>query len=419
MHGARLRSAIALLLALAACGEERPEAEPGAGDPAAIRPFTIAVPDSVLADLEARLASTRLPDAGPGQPWEYGTPRAYLEELLGYWRDGFDWRAQERKLNELEHFATTLEGVDVHFVHARSANPDATPLLLVHGWPGSFVEFVDLVGPLTDPAAHGGDAADAFHVVIPSLPGFGFSGKPAVPGFNPEKMADVLAGLMARLGYDRYGVQGGDWGAIVGRSLAGNHPAQVIGLHSNFMTGGPPAGVADPNEGVPEAELALRAERAQAFAEGSAYQEIQGTKPQTLGYGLNDSPAGLAAWIVEKFHGWTDNDGNPESAIARDRILTNVTLYWVTESITSSTRIYYESRHTPASRPVRYVEVPTGIAVFPKEIYFVPRRWAEARYNVVRWTMMPRGGHFAALEEPELLLEDVRAFFREVREVLR
>jgi pimeloyl-ACP methyl ester carboxylesterase len=415
MHGARLRSAIALLLALAACGGERPPPEPVGGDPEAIRPFTIAVPDSVLADLEARLARTRLPDAGPGRPWEYGTDRGYLEGLLAYWRDGFDWRAQERALNQLDHFKTTIEGVEVHFVHARSPNPDAMPLLLTHGWPGSFIEFVDLVGPLTDPAAHGGDPADAFHVVIPSLPGFGFSGKPTVPGFNPEKMADMLATLMERLGYERFGAQGGDWGAIISRSLAGNYPDRVIGLHSNFMTGGPPAGVTDPNEGVPEAELALRTERTQAFAEGSAYQEIQGTKPQTLGYGLTDSPAGLAAWIVEKFHGWSDNDGNPESAIGRDEILTNVTLYWVTESITSSTRIYYESRHTPASRPVRYVEVPTAVAVFPKEIYFVPRRWAESRYNVVRWTMMPRGGHFAALEESELLLEDVRAFFADLR----
>ncbi|MGE0158997.1 MAG: epoxide hydrolase family protein [Gemmatimonadales bacterium] len=391
------------------------EASAVADDPEAVRPFTIAVPDSVLDDLNARLARTRLPDEGPGEPWEYGTDRAYLEELIAYWREGFDWRAQERALNELDHFVTTIDGVDVHFVHARSENPDAMPLLLTHGWPGSFVEFVDLIGPLTDPAAYGGNPADAFHVVIPSLPGFGFSGKPTEPGWNPEKMADVLAALMERLGYERYGAQGGDWGAIIGRSLAGNHADQVIGLHSNFMTGGPPPGVADPNEGVPEAELALRAERTEAFAEGSAYQDIQGTKPQTLGYALNDSPAGLAAWIVEKFHGWSDNDGNVESAIDRDKILTNVMLYWVTESITSSTRIYYESRHTPSTRPVRYVDVPTGVAVFPKEIYFVPRRWAEARYDVVRWTTMPRGGHFAALEEPELLVEDVRAFFRELR----
>jgi pimeloyl-ACP methyl ester carboxylesterase len=411
----RVTCALALGAALAACSGGRPAENEGLSDAGAVRPFTIAVPDSVLADLDQRLARARLPDAGPGAPWEYGTDRGYLEELLAYWRDGFDWRAQERALNDLDHFTTTIDGIDVHFVHARSPDPDAMPLLLTHGWPGSFVEFVELVGPLTDPAAHGGDPADAFHVVVPSLPGFGFSGKPTAPGYNPERMADVLAALMARLGYERYGAQGGDWGAIIGRSLAGNYPEHVIGLHSNFMTGGPPPGVTDPNEGVPQAELDLRAERVQAFAEGSAYQEIQGTKPQTLGYGLNDSPAGLAAWIVEKFHGWSDNDGHPESAFSKDQILTNVTLYWVTASITSSTRIYYESRHTPASRPVRFVEVPTGVAVFPKEIYFTPRRWAESRYNVVRWTMMPRGGHFAALEEPELLVDDIRAFFRELR----
>jgi microsomal epoxide hydrolase len=276
------------------------------------------------------------------------------------------------------------------------------------------VEFLDVIGPLVDPAAHGGDAADAFHVVAPSLPGFGLSGKPTEPGYGPERMADILAELMARLGYDRYGLQGGDWGAIISRSHAGNHAEHVIGLHSNFVLGGPPPGV-DPEEGVPEVELEMRRERTQAFAEGSAYQDIQGTKPQTLGYGLNDSPAGLAAWIVEKFHGWSDNDGNVESAFTNDQMLTNVTLYWVTGTITSSTRIYYESRHTPTTRPVGYVEVPTGAAIFPEEIYFTPRRWAEAGYNIVRWTVMPRGGHFAALEEPELLVEDVRAFFRDLR----
>ena len=403
-----------MLWSLAACAAE-PAVERTPSDPEAVRPFTIAVPDAVLVDLGERLARTRLPDSGPGAAWEMGTDRAYLEGLLEYWRDGFDWRAQERALNELDHFATSIDGLDVHFIHQRSPNPEAQPLLLVHGWPGSFVEFVGLVGSLTDPAAHGGDAADAFHVVIPSLPGFGFSGKPAEPGFGPEKMADVLAALMGRLGYERYGVQGGDWGAIIGRSLAGNYPDHVIGLHSNFMTGGPPTGVTDPNEGVPAIELELRAERTEAFSEGSAYQEIQGTKPQTLGYGLNDSPAGLAAWIVEKFHGWSDNDGDVETAFTRDQILTNVTLYWVTETITSSTRIYYESRHTPATRPVRYVAVPTAVAVFPREIYFTPRLWAEARYNIVRWTMMPRGGHFAALEEPELLVEDVRSFFMDLR----
>ena len=407
-----------LLSPAAACGGQ-PSAEAvtrgATDDPEAIRPFRITVPDEVLTDLRERLERTRLPDAGPGDLWQYGADRAYIEELAAYWRDGFDWRAQEQKLNELDHFQTAIDGLDLHFIHARSPNPNAIPLLLVHGWPGSFVEFLGVIGPLTDPSTHGGEASDAFHLVIPSLPGFGFSERPTEPGYNPERMADVLASLMARLGYDRYGVQGGDWGAIIGRSLAGNHPGQVIGLHVNFMTGGPPAGDPRPDEGVPQVELDLRAERTAAFAEGSAYQEIQGTKPQTLGYGLNDSPVGLAAWIVEKFHGWSDNDGSVESAFTKDQLLTNVTLYWVTETITSSTRIYYESRHTPASRPVRYVEVPTGAAIFPKEIYFTPRKWAEARFNLVRWTMMPRGGHFAALEEPELLVDDVRAFFRQLR----
>lgn len=403
-----------MAVAFSACGGEPRLEEPAASDPEAVRPFTIAVPDAALLDLRERLERTRLPDQIPGTAWDYGTNRAYLEELLDYWREDFDWREHELRLNAFDQFKTEIDGVDVHFVHERSSNPDAVPLLLIHGWPGSFVEFAGLVGPLTDPISYGGSESDAFHVVVPSLPGFGFSGKPAEPGFSPERMADMLAALMERLGYDRYGVQGGDWGGIIGRSLAGNHGEAVIGFHTNFVLGGPAAGT-DPTEGVTADESEMRRDRAEAFAEGSAYQEIQGTKPQTLGVGLNDSPAGLAAWIVEKFHGWSDNDGDVESAFTRDELLTNITLYWVTETITSSARIYYESRHAPASRPVRYVEVPTAGAIFPKEIYFTPRVWAEARYNIVRWTVMPRGGHFAALEEPELLLDDVRAFFSDLR----
>jgi microsomal epoxide hydrolase len=368
----------------------------------------------VLQDLRVRLERTRLPDQIPGTAWEQGTDRAYLEGLLAYWRDGFDWRAQERELNRFDHFRTAIDGLDLHFVHERSASADAIPLLLLHGWPGSFIEFMGLVGPLTDPAA-GGAGGQAFHVVIPSLPGFGFSEAPEARGYGPERIADVLAALMERLGYDRYGVQGGDWGAIIGRSVAGNYPDRVIGLHSNFILGGPAPG-ADPDAGVTAEERELRRERVAAFAEGSAYQEIQGTKPQTLGYGLNDSPAGLAAWIVEKFHAWSDHDGDVERAIPRDRLLANVTLYWVTGTIASSTRIYYESRHTPTTRPVDYVEVPTAGAIFPKEIYFTPRAWAESRFNIVRWTVMPRGGHFAALEEPDLLVDDIRAFYRQLRE---
>ena len=394
-------------LASPASAEGQPDAE-------AIRPFTIQIADEVLTDLNDRLARTRLPDQIPDTGWDYGTNLDYLEGLLAYWQDGFDWRAQERRLNEFDHFKTVIDGVDLHFIHQRSAEEDAIPLLLTHGWPGSFVEFANLIGPLTDPAAYGGDPADAFHVVIPSLPGFGFSGKPTETGYNPERMADVLAGLMERLGYDRYGAQGGDWGAIIGRALAGNYGDRVIGLHSNFILGGPPPG-GDPRKGVSDEERERQRERAAAFADGRGYQAIQGYKPQTLGYGLNDSPAGLAAWIVEKFHGWSDNDGDVESAFTKDEILTNITLYWVTGTITSSTRIYYESGNTPATRPVGYVDVPTGAAIFPKEIIFTPRRWAEANYNIVRWTVMPRGGHFAALEEPELLVDDIRAFFSELR----
>jgi pimeloyl-ACP methyl ester carboxylesterase len=404
-----------LIVSLATCTGMPPESAETVADSDAIRPFTIDVADEVLTDLRDRLARTRFPDQIPGTSWDYGANREYMEELLAYWQDDFDWRAQERRLNEFDHFKTTIDGLDVHFIHQRSASEDAVPLLLTHGWPGSFAEFADLIGPLTDPAAYGGNPADAFHVVIPSLPGYGFSGRPTETGYNPERMADILAALMERLGYDRYGAQGGDWGAIISRVLAANYGDRLIGLHSNFMIAGPPPGVADPEEGIPVDELELRRERARAFADGRGYQAIQGTKPQTLGYGLNDSPAGLAAWIVEKFHGWSDNDGDVGSAFTKDELLTNITIYWVTETITSSSRLYYESGNTRPTRPVGYIEVPTGVAIFPKEILFSPRKWAEARYNIVRWTMMPRGGHFAALEEPELLLDDIRAFFRDLR----
>ena len=416
-----------LLAVLAACSGEAPMTDETAltgpvpvmsteppTDPEAVRPFTIDVPDEVLTDLQDRLSRTRLPDQIPGTEWDYGADRAYLEELLAYWQDGFDWRAQEQILNQFDHFKTVIDGVDVHFIHQRSPVGGATPLLLTHGWPGSFTEFTQIIGPLTDPASHGGDAADAFHLVIPSIPGFGLSGKPTERGYNPERMADVLAGLMERLGYERYGAQGGDWGAIISRVLAFKYADHLIGLHSNFITSGPPAGMADPEEGVPVEELELREERLAIRSTGRGYSEIQGTKPQTVGYGLNDSPAGLAAWIVEKFHGWSDHGGDIERSFTKDQLLTNVTLYWVTGTATSSARIYYESRHAPPTRPVGYVEVPTAGAIFPEEISFTPRKWAEANYNIVRWTRMPEGGHFAALEQPELLVDDIRAFFREL-----
>jgi pimeloyl-ACP methyl ester carboxylesterase len=379
----------------------------------AIVPFKISVPDSVLRDLKDRLARTRFPDQLQNVGWDYGTDPAYLKPLVEYWRDRFDWRAQERKLNEFDQFTTTIDGLKIHFIHQKSRVPNAFPLVLTHGWPGSIYEFHKVIGPLTDPAKYGGRPEDAFTVVAISLPGFGFSERPKDRGYNPEKMAGIIAKLMARLGYSRYGVQGGDWGGIISRIVALNDAQHVAGLHLNFCTAPAPTGVANPLEGVPEAEAALMNATNSRMENERAYQQIQGTKPQTLGVGLTDSPAGLASWIVEKFHAWCDCGDSIESRFSKDDLLTNITIYWATETAASSTRIYYENRVAP---PVQgRVTVPTACALFPKEITTPPRKWVEARYNLVRWTPMPRGGHFAALEQPELLVNDVREFFRTIR----
>jgi epoxide hydrolase len=379
-----------------------------------IKPFKIQVADSVLADLKDRLARTRFPGEIANSNWDYGTNLSYLKELIAYWRDHYDWRAAEKRLNQFDQFTTNIDGLDIHFIHQRSKNPNAMPIAITHGWPGSIVEFTKIIGPLTDPAAHGGNASDSFHVVAISLPGFGFSGKPTERGYSPERIAGIIAKLMARLGYTRYGLQGGDWGSAISRFAALNDASHVAGLHLNFCLAGPPPGAKDPNEGVTPAELErLRARQTVFDTEERGYFLEQSTKPQTVGYGLDDSPAGLAAWVVEKFHGWSDSGGNVEQAFTKDELLTNITLYWVTQSATSSARIYYENRR--ATSPQRRVEVPTACAVFPKEINIPPRRWVEAQYNVTRWTEMPRGGHFAALEEPNLLVDDVRAFFRTLR----
>ena len=413
------------LLLAAACGA--PDADPvePAGepmeeapvDPTAVRPFTVDVPDAVLDDLRARLDNARLPDQLDGAGWTYGTDLDYLTGLLAYWRDGFDWRAQERRLNEFDQYKTVIDDLDIHFIHQRSAEPDAIPLIITHGWPGSIAEFLKIIGPLTDPVAHGGQAQDAFHVVAPSMPGYGFSDKPRAPGFGPEQIAEVNAALMARLGYDRYGIQGGDWGSIVSRWNAFNHPEQAIGLHINMLIAAAPRGEGDPAAGVPPEELERsRARSAFYNTAESGYSQIQGTKPQTLGYALNDSPAGQAAWIVEKFRAWCDCDGDPESVFTRDELLTNIMIYWVTQTATSSARLYYESRNAPTSRPMGRIETPTGAAIFPYELFISPRKWAEASYNITHWTEMPRGGHFAAMEQPELLVDDLRAFFRPLRD---
>jgi len=379
----------------------------------AITPFKIHIDDAVLADLKQRLARTRFPGEIAKSDWDYGTNLGYLKELVTYWHDRYDWRAAERRLNQFDQFTTNIDGLDIHFIHQRSKNPNAMPLAITHGWPGSVVEFTKVIGPLTDPVAHGGNAGDSFHVVAISVPGFGFSGKPTERGYGPERIAGIVAKLMARLGYTRYGLQGGDWGSSISRFAALNDASHVAGLHLNFCLAGPPPGAKDPNEGVTPAELERTRARQTFFDTERGYFLEQSTKPQTIGYSLDDSPAGLAAWIVEKFRSWSDVDGSVETKFTKDELLTNITLYWVTQSGASSARIYYENQRAKPAQG--RVTVPTACAVFPKEISIAPRKWVEAQYNVTRGTEMPRGGHFAAMEEPQLLVDDVRAFFRTLR----
>ena len=383
-----------------------------------ITPFQISISDDDLQDLQLRLSRTRLPDQLNNITWEYGTDLNYMRELIGYWQDGFDWREQERQLNQFDQFKTVVDDLNMHFIHQRSNNPDAIPLMIVHGWPGSVSEFSKIIGPLTDPLAHGGDISDSFHVIAPSLPGFGFSGIPDETGYSPERIALLLAELMEKIGYERYAIAGGDWGAIINRHLANHYPDRLIGLHSNMMLAGPPAGT-EQRANVTEEEDEARAARQGYMQNEVAYQQIQGTKPQTLGYGLNDSPAGVAAWIVEKFHGWTDMpqgaDGYLDNHFTKDELLTNIAIYWFTNTITSSTRIYLENRNTPAIKPMEFINVPTGAAIFPAEIFITPRSWAEASYDLRHWAVMEEGGHFAALEQPELYLNDLREFFRLLR----
>lgn len=372
-------------------------------------PFRVEVPDEVLVDLGDRLRRTRFPNAVDGAGWEQGTDLAYLQELVGYWADGFDWRAQEARINAFDQVTTAGDGQRIHLIHARSPEPDATPLLLVHGWPGSIVEFLDVLGPLTDPRAHGGEPSDAFHVVAPSLPGYTFSGPTHERGWNPRRIASAFVEIMASLGYDRYGAQGGDWGSIVTSNVADLDAEHVLGLHLNFVVARPPEG----EQPVFSAEDGAGLERMAEFRRtGTGYQEIQGTKPQSLGYGLEDSPAGLAGWIVEKFRDWSDCDGDVERSFTKDQLLTNITAYWVTATATSSTRLYHETRQAGSTAlPSSFVDVPTGVANFAGEITRMPRPWVEASYDVQRWTDIPRGGHFAAMEVPDLFVPEVRSFF--------
>lgn len=376
--------------------------------------FTIQVSDAELNDLRERLSRVRWPGEVPDSGWDYGANLGYMKELVGYWRTQYDWRAQERQLNRWKHFRTTIDGQNIHFIHERGKGPKPLPLIITHGWPGSIYEFMEVLGPLTDPAAHGGDPADAFDVIAPSLPGYGFSGPTAERKVNIIRIAEWFSVLMTEvLGYPRYGAQGGDWGAMVTSRLGFADPQHVAGIHLNMVGVAPhPAN----RQNLSAAEQAWMKEMEQWRSEETGYQSIQGTKPQTLGYGLNDSPVGLCAWIVEKFRTWSDCGGDLSRSYSKDQLLTNVMIYWITQTIHSSTRLYYEERHHPwRLGKDEKITVPTGVASFPAELARPPREWAERAYHVTHWTKMPSGGHFAAMEKPQFLVEDIRKFFRTVR----
>jgi pimeloyl-ACP methyl ester carboxylesterase len=383
-----------------------------------VRPYATRIPDAAILDLRERLARTRWPDEYADDHWNLGTDKTYLRSLCDYWATQYDWRAQEARLNEVPQFVATVDNQDLHFLHARGASPKAMPLVLIHGWPGSFVEMMRIIPMLTDPEGFGGDANDAFEVIVPSLPGFGLSGRPTRPGMSPSAIADVLARLMAGLGHERFGAQGGDIGSSVSVWLARNHPERVRGLHLNMLPGSlRPANADLSATPLSTAEQAFVAAGARFAEQEGGYSHIQRTKPQTLGYGLNDSPVGLAAWIVEKFRSWSDCGGDIETAISRDDLLTNISLYWFTQTITSSMRLYRESQAAPlAFHSGERIAAPLGFASFPKDLVMPPRAWAERFFNIAQWTDMPRGGHFAALEQPELLARDIRDFFRPLRQ---
>ena len=382
-----------------------------------VQPFKVQVPDATLKDLQERLTQTRWSDEIPGSDWDYGTNLAYHKELVGYWQNGFNWRAQEEAINKFSHFRADVDGLGIHFIHERGKGPNPMPLIMTHGWPGSFFEMSKITPLLADPASHGADPADAFDVVVPSMPGYGFSDHPTKPGMHVLRVSDLWAKLMTEgLGYNRFGAQGGDWGASVTAYLGFAYPENLIGIHTTSMTGPMPY-LGPGSTPLSEAEQALMKQREGWMQAEGGYSHIQRTKPQTLSYGLNDSPAGLAAWIVEKYRTWSDCGGDVEKRYTKDELLTTITIYWATQTINSSTRLYYETANHPwEMKQGERISVPSAMAAFPAEISRPPREWAERSYNVQRWTEMPSGGHFAALEEPERLAEDIRAFFRPLRD---
>ena len=379
-------------------------------------PFTLSIPDAAIADLRERLARTRFPDQAPGEPWAFGTNVDYLRQLVDYWRGNFDWRAQESRLNAFPQYKTALHDIDVHYLHVPGNGPNPYPLLLMHGWPGSVFEFLDIIPRLTDPARFGGDPADAFTVVAPSLPGYGLSFRPGQNRFGIEEIADCMADLMTEtLGYRRFAAQGGDWGGITASRMGYAHADKLLGIHVNLLAvRRDTTMLANP---TPEERQYLD-ELAHWLKEETGYQWIQGTRPQTLSFGLTDLPAGLAAWIVEKFRIWSDCSGNVESVFTKDQLLANISLYWFTGAIGSSFFPYYFRMHRPWPIPQGgTIGVPTGYCEFPREILRPPRSLAAQTYtDIRRWTVMPRGGHFAAMEQPEALATEVRAFFRPLRQ---
>jgi len=375
-----------------------------------IQPFQIEVPEQQLVDLRQRLALTRLPEKETPDDWSQGVPLSYMQEVLQYWQNDYDWRRCEARINEFPQFITSIDGLDIHFLHVRSAVEDAQPLVLTHGWPGSVLEFLKVIGPLTDPAAHGGSADDAFHVVCPTLPGFGFSGKPTATGWGVSKIAGAWAQLMQRLGYDRYVAQGGDWGSAVTCAMPAADPEHLQAIHINMPIVSPdPDTMSDLTDQEKDALAAL-----QHYDQwDSGYSKQQSTRPQTIGYALVDSPVGQAAWILEKFWAWMDCQGHPENVLNRDELLDNVMLYWLTTAGASSARIYWESFNSGSMDPI---SVPAGISQFPKDIFRTSKRWAEKRFsNLIYWNALDSGGHFAAMEQPQQFVEEVRNCFQLIR----
>lgn len=382
----------------------------------AVQPYKIEIPDSVLDDLKSRLERTRWPDELPDTGWDYGSNLDYVKELVEYWRTKFDWHAQEKLINSFSHFKSKVDGLNIHFIHEKGKGPNPMPLVITHGWPGTFFEMYKIIPMLSDPASHGGDPADAFDVVAPSMPGYGFSDATDKRGLSVLSIGDLWAKLMSEnLGYQKFAAQGGDWGARVTAKLGLSHGDKVIGIHTTSTSSPTPYQGPGTRE-LSEAENAMLAQRIQWLADEGGYSHIQATKPQTLSYGLNDSPAGLAAWIVEKYRTWSDCGGDVESRFTKDELLTTITIYWVTQSINSSTRLYYESffQAWDLAKDEK-IQVPVAIASFPRENSVPLREWAERSFNIQQWTDMPSGGHFAALEEPDRLVEDIRKFFRGLR----